>query len=289
LNSEFIIYQKISRFIRNKKCYISPYKQGTPEWLAERVGLITGSVEGSIIIYANTHEKKQILAEQICGVRPILIKDEYKERVSFGTLSENNLRQDFENKKGFKVHELGFCKLLENPSIFGVSVDGILENGDIIEIKTSQKSIPKKQYANFTEIQESHIYQMQQGMAILGARNCHYWFYSRSDNATYHRLVPFDQTKWLFIRQRATIFYHEYMVPILININSLKINIPIISNIPNISASKNITIENEEHKILKDDEQKNDTIMKIDDPINALSSDKDLQIPNISSIYLTEN
>ena len=205
----------MAQFIRNKNCYVSPHKQGTKPWLDERIDLITGSRDGSIILYSNTKEKKIELANKICGVTPDLIKEEHKEKVQFGTDNEGGIRDHFQRTKRLKVHELGLCKLIENPTIFGASVDGILENGDIIEIKTTSKPTPTKQHTNYSEIPEGHMFQMQHGMAVLHARNCHYYSYSRHDGKYYYRIVPFDSNKWNYIKRILIKFYNEYMLPII--------------------------------------------------------------------------
>lgn len=97
----------------------------------------------------------------------------------------------------------------------GASVDGVLENGDIVEIKTTSKPTPKSHKRDYSEIPLGHMDQMQQNMSVTGARICHYFSFSRTSGKNYYRAVPFMQEKWNLIVRSNTFFYNNYMKKLL--------------------------------------------------------------------------
>lgn len=211
--------------------YICTNPQGSPEWLNDRVGKITGSVIGSLMNYCKTEEKKNEQADIICGLKKVVFSPESMEKVAFGTRNEDLIRQDFEEQFDHVVIELGLCNLIEDVMIFGTSVDGVLENKELLEIKTTSKEHPLKKYPDFSEINEGHMYQMQNGMAILGAKYCHYYSYSRVSKTTYHRKVPFIPKIWDKIREFCVPYWHLYIKPRLIAIGKISVSFRVLSNV----------------------------------------------------------
>jgi putative phage-type endonuclease len=210
------IFLKMTQYIKRENCYVSPYEQGTKEWLNDRIGLITGTRTSSLSYFIKTHEEKIELAKKILGIIPDVIKEEHKEKVEFGSKYEDTIRKEFEKITGLKVYQLGVCKIIEEPTIFGASVDGILEDGSILEIKTTSRETPTVQYENYAEIPLYYQYQMQQSMAVVQAHQCHYISYSRTDDSLYYRIVKFDEKIWNFLRENGLSFYNEYIVPLKI-------------------------------------------------------------------------
>lgn len=200
-------------FILNKTSVPSTVMQSNLElWLKDRLGLITGTRYYGIL-RSKTVEQKRIHAMKICGILKDEIPPEAMEQVQYGLDNEDKVRKQMEYQHNVKVHELGFVRK-DPDSIFGCSVDGILEDGDIAEFKTTKKPFTQEYKSDYSEIQYTHMWQMTHNCACTGAKGCHYMSYHRNENTYYDRYVPFNQSMWDYISGKATIFYTEYIHPI---------------------------------------------------------------------------
>lgn len=198
----------MAQFLNTNKCIVSEYEQGTQEWLNERKGMITASKRGSItylmsrleILESNSlpdydainNIKQQIkdLCEIIKGTKDEIIAEEHIEQVQYGLDNEERIRQYYSQITGLQIYKVGLCKSKLIP-IFGGSPDGVFENGDILEIKTTKKPVN----SNY-KIPISHQEQMLHCMFVTSARQCHYIVYSRTSNNYFHTIYKFDKKQF---------------------------------------------------------------------------------------------
>ena len=117
--------------------------QGSEEWLARRVGVITGSrfkdardklktgkPSGKQDSYA-----RDLARERVGGKAPkVFVNDAMRQ----GTEQEPMARAAYESKTGAWVEEAGFIKT--DDGNFGISVDGLVGDDGIVEIKTMVSS-----------------------------------------------------------------------------------------------------------------------------------------------------
>lgn len=230
----------MAQFLNNLKCTVSTIPQSDPAFLEERHGLITGSKRSTISYLLAMKEKfekfiregdpkmkkqnkdklNEILlkineaAKKFCGLIPDDVDPEHMEAVQYGLDNEDRLRDELSVKLEQTIYQVGLCRSIQI-SFMGASPDGVLENGDIVELKTTSKAIPTSSKSDYSEIQIGHMEQMQQTMGVTGALNCHYYISSKLTGETYYRCVPFNQQIWNKIVRSNTHFYNTYMRPLL--------------------------------------------------------------------------
>lgn len=192
--------------------------QGSEKWFYERIGRITSSMAGSILLFAKTEEEKHRLGNIICGLEENIFTKEEIEKMEIGSVYESNVRKVYEKKINQKIFEVGTSILRENPNFSG-SVDGVLENGFLLEIKITEKDFPLFYFSNHKEIPLWYIYQMQMNMFITGSEKCHYVCYHRNDQKLYTKIINFDQDIIDDIYPRLINFHSEYVMPKLIKHN----------------------------------------------------------------------
>jgi len=117
--------------------------QGTPEWLAARRGVITGSrFKDCRDRLTNGNPSKKCIdyamdvARERQGGEPMATYVNGAMRL--GTEQEPYARAAYERKTGFIVDEAGFITTADR--FFGVSVDGLVGDDGIVEIKTMVSS-----------------------------------------------------------------------------------------------------------------------------------------------------
>jgi exodeoxyribonuclease (lambda-induced) len=150
------------------------HEQGTPEWLEARRGAITGSrfrdardrtAKGVMTAKATLYA--QDVARERCGGRAM---DTFANAaMRFGTEQEPMARQAYEAKTGCFVDEAGF--ITTDDGKFGVSVDGLVDDDGIIEIKTMVSSatlFTAKVGGDHSE----YIDQINGAMWLLGRKWC---------------------------------------------------------------------------------------------------------------------
>lgn len=117
----------------------SNHPQGSPEWIAERRGIVTGSrfkdarekLKGgqpskTCIAYA-----MDLARERIGGVAPSKFQNA---AMRLGTEQEPLARMAYERRTGNLVNEVGF--FYTDDRLFGGSVDGLIDDDGVLEIKT---------------------------------------------------------------------------------------------------------------------------------------------------------
>lgn len=182
------------------------------EWLKDRFGLITGTKYFGIIC-SKTNGQRELHAKKICGIIEDQIPAEHMSKVQFGLDNEYKVREELERQLEKKIYELGVIR--ENPtSIFACSIDGILEDGDIVELKTTEKPFPTEYKSDYSEIPFTYMWQMTHNCVCTGAKGCHYMSYHRNEDMFYYRYVPFNKKIWKEISEKAIAFYAKFIYPI---------------------------------------------------------------------------
>ena len=120
-------------------------EQGTDEWLAARLGMVTASMVGKLITptlkVADNETSRGVIetlvAERITGHVEYIHPNADMER---GTLDEPYAR-DLYNIQYAPVHEIGFAVREINGHKLGASPDGLVNNDGGIEIKSRKAKI----------------------------------------------------------------------------------------------------------------------------------------------------
>ncbi len=157
-------------------------EQGSPEWLASRLGrpsasmfgrLVTGSGKpsGSAESYIN-----EMIAERLTGRSKPFFTNEHMER---GNFLEPEARQAYEFITDFEVVETGF--ILDDSQEFGCSPDGLVANDGGLEIKCPSDSVHVS-YLRAGKVPAKYYQQVQGCMMITGRE----WW----DFMSYHPEMP---------------------------------------------------------------------------------------------------
>lgn len=117
----------------------STHAQGSEEWLQERRGVITGSrFKDARDRLKNGQPSKACLAyamdtarERIGGIAPPKFQNA---AMRTGTEQEPIARAKYEARTGYLVDEAGFFRTTDR--LFGGSVDGLIDDDGVLEIKT---------------------------------------------------------------------------------------------------------------------------------------------------------
>jgi putative phage-type endonuclease len=157
-------------------------EQGTPEWLADRLGKATGSKADTILAKGRTKgtESKtrtsyiyQLALERITGKTGDFVK--VNEHMTRGTALEPEARALYEMETGNLVEQIGFAYI--EGAMFGCSVDGFIDDRKgIIEIKAPIHTIHWR-YIERGEPPADYIPQMTHNLFVTGARYCDFVSY----------------------------------------------------------------------------------------------------------------
>ena len=157
-------------------------EQGTPEWLADRLGKATGSKADCILAKGRTKgtESKtrssyiyQLALERITGKSGDYTK--VNEHMARGTALEPEARALYEMQTGNLVEQIGFAH--HEGEQFGCSIDGFIHDRQgIIEIKAPIHTIHWR-YIERNEPPADYIPQMMHNLFVTGARYCDFVSY----------------------------------------------------------------------------------------------------------------
>ena len=123
--------------------YFSSHPQGTPEWVTERRGIVTGSrfkdarekLKGGQPPKACIAYAMDLARERIGGIAPSKFQNA---AMRLGTEQEPLARMAYERRTGNLVNEVGF--FYTDDRFFGGSVDGLIDDDGVLEIKTMVSS-----------------------------------------------------------------------------------------------------------------------------------------------------
>lgn len=150
-----------------------PHAQGTPEWLHDRLGLVTGSVVSAVFATVKSGEaatranlRMDLLLERITGTPTPGFAGNAD--MAWGTEQEPFARMAYEKAKGLDVSESGFLYL---PSIkAGCSLDGQVVDGQrrgTLEVKCP-KSTTHYKYLLAGKAPTEYMPQIVHGLWITG-------------------------------------------------------------------------------------------------------------------------
>lgn len=149
--------------------------QGSPDWLAMRVGRVTGSRVSDVLSYlkkgGESQARKDYKAEIVCEILTGLAAEHYvSPAMEWGTANEEFARAAYEIERDATVNTIGFAV---HPHIdrFGASPDGLVGDRGLIEIKCPNTST-HIDYLLADEVPEQYQPQMLAEMACTGREWC---------------------------------------------------------------------------------------------------------------------
>jgi len=157
---------------------LSPHDQGTPEWLQDRAGRVTGSMASALYAKIKTGEaaaradyRTSLAIERLSGMPEE--QGYISPEMAWGTAQEPFARMAFESETGISVVESGFAY---SPDIMvGCSVDGFIR-GDtlgLIESK-SPKTKTHIRYMMEKRVPPAYIPQITHNCWVTGAEFAHF-------------------------------------------------------------------------------------------------------------------
>jgi len=154
--------------------------QGSPEWLAARCGLLTGSRAKDVLATIKSGEaaarrdyRMQLIAERLTGVpqESGFVSDAMRH----GTETEPLARAAYEAVTGRLVEQTGFLR--HNTHAMGCSLDGHLDDFEgIVEIKCPQTATHLG-YLRANAVPANHLPQIRHNLLVTGASFCDFVSY----------------------------------------------------------------------------------------------------------------
>lgn len=147
----------------------SQAEQGTPEWLASRIGYVTASNLSAVLAKGSGVTRKNYMVKMLCeslsgkptvGYKSDLMQD--------GNDNEATARLAYEFATGNYVDQLGFCYIPD--LMLGASTDGVTGDG-LIEIKNVKPAI-QLDFIETGKIKREYLLQMQTQMFVLDKQWC---------------------------------------------------------------------------------------------------------------------
>jgi putative phage-type endonuclease len=146
--------------------------QGSPEWLAQRVGLLTASRVANALATTKTgeSEKRKSLKLELIGERLSKVAEDIFVNYAMrrGSELEPVAREVYRQRTGNEVTEVGLC-LHDDIEWFGASLDGIVDGftgGGIIEIKCPMSTAKHVETLISQEIPEAHKTQIMAQLIV---------------------------------------------------------------------------------------------------------------------------
>ena len=154
-------------------------KQGTPEWMAQRLGRVTASRVADVIAKTKTGysaSRDNYAAQLICERLTNLPTESYTNAaMQWGTETEPKARQAYESHTFTSVVEVA---MIPHPTIeaSGASPDGLVQTEGQIEIKAPNSNTHIDTLLSQT-VPSKYITQMQWQMACTGRQWCDFVSY----------------------------------------------------------------------------------------------------------------
>lgn len=207
--------EDVLKYVDFSRCKHLDLSKGSNDWAAMKRGRMKLSTMSNFI-YCKTEDDWQEFARITAGIEDPVFTEAAKANMQVGKDFEAPLRAEYAKDIGMKIYEMNICIFRLNP-IFSASVDGILENGDLVEFKITNKPTPEYSHDDFSEIPLGYYWQMQGYMCIMNRPRCHYVAYSRLDNKKYVRIVPYNHERFIKeVYSPACKFHRDYVMPILL-------------------------------------------------------------------------
>lgn len=181
---------------------------------------ITSSQLG-FLTFAKTEEEKIQHARYMLKLDKKVFTDEELLNMQIGTDYEDNVRKYISKREGKQIYPVGIFINRKYP-FFSGAPDGIMDDGNIIEIKISSKDVPETYSEDFSEIPIYYLHQMYFNMYNMNSPNCLFIMFSRKSGKIYTRIVPFNLER----------FNNEILIPCLQYYDDIMIPICEENNIP---------------------------------------------------------
>lgn len=188
--------------------------QGTPEWLAARVGRITASKVSVVAGHSRWQSPEEFREHFIREKKGFYCESVRNDDMLHGIKWEPVVREYYSRHTGNIVKEMPLIVPEWDPRI-GASVDGLvvgLIKGKkvILEIKCPPRRMYYKLEEHTRKLESGwvpplhyhdHIFiehydQMQMGMAVTGSDECHYVVYCSAENKLFMTSVIFNKEYW---------------------------------------------------------------------------------------------
>lgn len=173
--------------------YIDDLEQGTPEWLHERMGIMTGSVVKNILtskLQLSQDKKVKILALELAAQR---ITGKVLETPTTRDMTRGHIEEDIAksvyNEHYEKTHDCGFITNTNMGFKFGFSPDGLVGNDGFIEVKSR---LPKYQVKTIYEdaVPSEYMAQIQTGFVAMERDWCDFIQFSNGMPLFVKRVFP---------------------------------------------------------------------------------------------------
>jgi len=173
--------------------YIDNLEQGTPEWLKERMGIMTASVVKNLLTskFAVSKDKKiKILALEMAAQRLTQkVVDPPRTRDMERGHIEEDLAKLVYNEHYNETYDVGFITNTYMGFKVGFSPDGLIGDDGFIEVKSR---LPKYQVKTIytDEVPDEYIAQIQMGFLVSGRKWCDFIQYSNGMPLFVKRVEP---------------------------------------------------------------------------------------------------
>jgi len=158
---------------------VTDFAQGSDEWLQVRSGVPTASMFGKIITASGAKSTSQkvymnsILADW-CAGKPVDVW-EGNDWMQRGNELEPKARELYTLITGRKVEQIGFC-FKNDRRLVGCSVDGLVEDAGLIEIKCPKAS-SLIGYIFDDKLPTKYVQQVQGQLWVTGRKWCDFMAY----------------------------------------------------------------------------------------------------------------
>lgn len=195
--------------------FIFKGEQKSPEWKELHYGRCTGSIIGACVGHSR-FDTPVTKAFEILGINEKIFNEVQLDNMNYGIELEPKARKWYEDQYKVKVKEIGMAIPKWN-KYFGVSVDGLVGNDGIIEIKCVKKMYkPLIDYTyskqGISHIWTSHYDQMLLGMAIMEKKWCDYIVFCPNEKKIFVQRVFFNEKDWIQLYNNAKIFVEKYLI-----------------------------------------------------------------------------
>lgn len=167
--------------------------QGSPEWFAARVGLVTGSAVGSILGLSPWSNRDDVMRRMVREALGAENEMQDNPPMAWGRSQEAGALLDFQMETGLTVEPASFVVLDDDPKWLGASPDGYIGDDALIEVKSPYSLRKGGEFKTLTE-QPAYHAQIQTQLHCTGRKRCA--FYQWAPHDTKLEWVDYDPT-WI--------------------------------------------------------------------------------------------
>lgn len=168
----------LSEFHKKHGIDLHGAKQGSSEWHAARLGLITGSNLHKLMGKPGNETRKTYMAELVAQVCTGIAADEIRsEAIKWGNDHEDAARSSYEFATGEIVEEVPFV-FMDEKFREGFSPDGLLSVPKGLELKCPFNSVHYVKFVTEETIKPEYKFQVHHAMRVTGAEE---WDFGQFD------------------------------------------------------------------------------------------------------------